>query len=113
MCITSGSTVALFNRVRSQTISTRYWCLNNENNFIITSTSDWEEFIIIAANDIDRTIYRQMKKELNFSPTYLNNNCNNNDNKNSDTNNNNESLNYILESTSLEFYYLYFLILTK
>jgi len=107
----------LFNRVRSQTISTRYWCLNNENNFIITSPSDWEEFIIIAANDIDRIIYRQMKKQLNYSinDNYIsnnnnnsnnstnisNNNTNNNDiNKgsNSTTNNNNEALNYILES---------------
>jgi len=102
VCITSGSTVTLFNRVRSQTISTRYWCLNNENNFIITSTSDWEEFIIIAASDIDRTIYRQMKNELNYSPTCP---INNNNNKSSEAGNSNESLNYILESNLLLFRY--------
>ncbi|ORX87280.1 LAG1-DNAbind-domain-containing protein [Anaeromyces robustus] len=100
LCITSGSTVALFNRVRSQTISTRYWGLSNENNFIITSTSDWEEFIIIAANDIDRVIYKQMKKELNYS---LNTSVQNNDNNTNNINNTskvnqNEILNYILDN---------------
>ncbi|ORX53452.1 LAG1-DNAbind-domain-containing protein, partial [Piromyces finnis] len=109
LCITSGSTVALFNRVRSQTISTRYWCLNNDNNFIITSTSDWEEFIIIAANDIDRVIYRQMKKELDY---FLYSSISNNNSHSTNYKNNRELLNYILENYE-EYYNRYTNYFTK
>jgi hypothetical protein len=46
VCITSGSLVAFFNRVKSQTISTRYLGLDTKTQQFIGKANDWDAFVI-------------------------------------------------------------------
>ncbi|KAJ3410016.1 hypothetical protein HDV05_004123 [Chytridiales sp. JEL 0842] len=51
LCIFSGSTVSLFNRVRSQTVSTRYLTSNIEGNRLSVRSPSWDTWYIWCLDD--------------------------------------------------------------
>ncbi|KAJ3119860.1 hypothetical protein HK098_005090 [Nowakowskiella sp. JEL0407] len=52
-CMVSGTLVSMYNRVRSQTISTRYLTVSPDLTKFQTSQSDWSSFVIWAIDDPD------------------------------------------------------------
>ncbi|KAI7871748.1 hypothetical protein BDF14DRAFT_1758554 [Spinellus fusiger] len=54
LCIHHGTTVALFNRIRSQTVSTKYLCVSmgskDTGACFVTRTGSWDPFIIWIAD---------------------------------------------------------------
>lgn len=52
VCILSGSNIALFNRLRSQTVTTKYLLIDNEE--LVVDAIDWNQFKIWK---IDRELY--------------------------------------------------------
>ncbi|KAI8811957.1 beta-trefoil DNA-binding domain-containing protein [Cladochytrium replicatum] len=50
--IRSGSYVALFNRIRAQTVSTRYLCASSDDRYDLEARNDhWDAFVIWLADD--------------------------------------------------------------
>lgn len=67
MCIKANSPVALFNRVRGQTVSTRYLCVDGagDTNCGLTS-SGWSAFELVSAGDIPQgamTVEKQLSRK--------------------------------------------------
>lgn len=50
LCITSGTTVSMFNRIRSQTVSTKYLCADGEEEKFVGKTNSWDAFSIRTTN---------------------------------------------------------------
>ncbi|KAJ3089155.1 hypothetical protein HK102_007063 [Quaeritorhiza haematococci] len=51
LCIKSGSTIALFNRVRSQSNSTRYLAVSADGAQLVSRSSTWDSFVIWRIDD--------------------------------------------------------------
>ena len=63
VCVFSGSKIALFNRVKSQTVSTRYLAVPDSNPHQKTlegKPHDWDAFIIWAVDDPRRPSTSQL-----------------------------------------------------
>lgn len=72
LCIHHGSTVALFNRVRSQTVSTKYLgvsSLPDSGTCFVTRTSSWDPFLIWIV-DLHRSSDAPVPKHHPDNPHY-------------------------------------------
>ncbi|KAI3385134.1 hypothetical protein SNEBB_002590 [Seison nebaliae] len=71
LCIASGSRITLFNRLRSQTVSTRYMYVDSESENFIAHSQQWGEFLIhlVDANEKESNVYTVREGYVHYEST--------------------------------------------